>query len=102
MAQSVQPKKDKPVPKFTIEDGGSYKRRVATYDKEKRLFQYSDIEEPASYILKFPRGHSIRVRTHAEVERLVGDPEHIELVDLENGDVVGEIHRPLKKKESRE
>jgi hypothetical protein len=98
MAQSVQLKQDKPVPKFIIEEGGPYKRRVATYNKEKRLFDYSEVEEPSSYILKFPKGHSIRIRTRAEVERLVGDPEHIELVDLETSDVVGAIHRPLAKK----
>jgi hypothetical protein len=97
MAHSVLPKLDKPVPKFTIEDGGAYKRRVATYSKEKRLFNYGEIEEPSSFILKFPKGHSIRVRTRAEVERLVGDPENVELIDLETSDVVGVSHRPLKK-----
>jgi hypothetical protein len=99
MAQAVQLRTDKPVPKFLVEEGGPYKRRVATYNKEKRLFEYKEIEEPSSYILKFPKGHSIRVRTRAEVERLVGDPEHVELVDLETSDVVGAIHRPLKKGE---
>jgi len=97
MAQAVQLKNNQPVPKFTVEDGGPYKRRVASYNKEKRLFDYKEIEEPSSYILKFPKGHSIRVRTRAEVERLVGDPEHVELVDLETSDVVGVQHRPLKK-----
>jgi len=97
MAQSVQPKLDKPVPKFIVEDGGGYKRRVATYNKEKKLFEYTEIEEPSSYILRFPKGHSIRVRTRAELERLVGDPEHVELVDMETSDVVGVQHRPLKK-----
>ena len=57
MAQSVVQKQDKPVPKFTIEDGGPYKRRVATYNKEKRLFDYKEIEEESSYFLKFPKGH---------------------------------------------
>jgi len=97
MAQAVQTRVDKPVPKFIVEEGGAYKRRVATYSKEKRLFEYREIEEPSSFILKFPKGHSIRVRTRAEVERLVGDPEHVELIDLETSDVVGEVHRPLKK-----
>jgi hypothetical protein len=99
MAQSVLNKADRPVPKFTVEDGGGYKRRVATYNKEKKTFEYSTIDEPSSYLLKFPKGHSIRVRTRAELERLVGDPEHVELVDLETSDVVGAIHRPLKKGE---
>jgi hypothetical protein len=98
MAQAVQTRVDKPVPKFLVEEGGPYKRRVASYDKEKRLFKYSEIEEPSSFILKFPKGHSNRVRTRAEVERLVGDPEYVELVDLETSDVVGVIQKPLKKK----
>jgi len=98
MAQSVMQKVDKPVPKFTIEEGGPYKRRVATYDKEKRLFAYSEIEEPSSFILKFPKGHSIRIRTRAQVEKLVGDPEMVELIDLETSDVVGAVQRPLPKK----
>ena len=98
MAQAVQSRVDKPVPKFLVEEGGPYKRRVASYDKEKRLFKYSEIEEPSSFILKFPKGHSIRVRTRAEVERLVGDPEYVELIDLETSDVVGAVQRPLKKK----
>lgn len=96
MAQAVQTRVDKPVPKFTVEEGGPYKRRIATYSKEKRLFEYKEVEEDTSYILKFPKGHSIRVRTRAEVERLVGDPEHVELIDLETSDVVGVAHRPLK------
>jgi hypothetical protein len=96
--QAVNLKVDKPVPKFLVEDGGSYKRRIATYNKEKKTFEYSTIDEPSSYLLKFPKGHSIRVRTRAELERLVGDPEHVELVDLETSDVVGVQHRPLKKK----
>jgi hypothetical protein len=98
MAQAVQNRVDKPVPKFMVEEGGPYKRRVATYDKEKRLFKYTEIEEPTSFILRFPKGHSIRVRTRAEVERLVGDPEYVELIDLETSDVVGAVQRPLKKK----
>jgi hypothetical protein len=98
MAQAVQTRVDKPVPKFMVEDGGPYKRRVATYDKEKRLFKYTDIEEPTSFLLRFPKGHSIRVRTRAEVERLVGDPEYVELIDLETSDVVGVQQRPLPKK----
>lgn len=98
MAQAVQLKTDKPVPKFTVEEGGSYKRRVAEYDKVKRTFEYKEIEEPSSFILKFPKGHSIRVRTRAEVERLVGDPEYVELIDLETSDVVGAIQRPLPSK----
>jgi hypothetical protein len=98
MAQSVQTKVDKPVPKFVVEEGGPYKRRVASWNKEKKLFAYSEVEEPSSYLLKFPKGHSIRVRTRAEVERLVGDPDYVELVDLETSDVVGVQHRPLTKK----
>jgi hypothetical protein len=98
MAQSVQPKLDRPVPKFVVEDGGPYTRRVATYNKEKRTFEYSNIEEKSSYLLKFPKGHVIRVRTREELERLVGDPEHVEMVDLETSDVVGVQHRPLKVK----
>ncbi len=98
MAQSVQTKVDKPVPKFIVEEGGAYKRRVASWDKEKKLFSYKEVEEPTSYLLKFPKGHSIRVRTRAEVERLVGDPDYVELVDLETSDVVGVQHRPLAKK----
>jgi hypothetical protein len=97
MAQSVQPKLDKPVPKFIVEDGGPYTRRIATYDKEKKLFKYTEQKEESSYILKFPKGHSIRVRTRAELERLVGDPEYVELIDLETSDVVGAVQRPLTK-----
>ena len=98
MAQSVQLKQDKPVPKFVVEDGGPYKRRIASYNKEKKTFEYTTIDEPSSYILKFPKGHVIRVRTRAELERLVGDPENVELVDLETSDIVGVQHRPLKVK----
>lgn len=97
-SHSVVPKQDKPVPKFIIEDGGPYKRRIANWNKEHKLFEYREIEEPSSYILKFPKGHSIRIRTREQVEALVGDPENIDLIDLETSDIVGSIQRPLPKK----
>lgn len=101
MVQAVVQRQKNIVPKFTVEPGGPYIRNMATYNKEKKTFEYHQVEEKESFILKFPRGHSIRVRTMEQVKELVGDPEQVELVDLETSDVMGVQHVPLKSKKER-
>jgi hypothetical protein len=58
-------------------------------------FEEKIIEEDAGYMVYFPTGASIRVRTEKELERLgfMRDPE---LVDMESGDVVGVANTSLK------
>ena len=48
----------------------------------------TQVEVPYGYNVYFPAGHSIRVRTDAELKRL-GFDKPAELVDEETGDVVG-------------
>lgn len=46
------------------------------------------VEVPYGYAVYFPAGHSIRVRDHAELQRL-GFDHPAELIDADTGDVVG-------------
>jgi hypothetical protein len=51
-------------------------------------FETEVIKEEAGWMVYFPAGSSIRIRTQAEMERL-GFDKPPELVDMESGDVVG-------------
>ena len=51
------------------------------------LVKYTE-DEPAGWMVYFPNGSSVRIRTEAEMVRC-GFFEDPELVDMETGDVVG-------------
>jgi len=94
---AVQEKKPGVVPAFTVEEGGEYTIKRATFNKEKKTFEFGEHTHEQSYILKFPRGHSIRVFSMEEVKRIAGDPDYVELVDLDTSDVHGVTAIPIKK-----
>ena len=50
-------------------------------------FVYEEIEEPFGYMVYFPSGHSLRVRTTEELRRL-GFHKQAGLVDMETGEVI--------------
>ena len=58
-------------------------------------FKEKTTEEDAGYMVYFPTGASIRVRTEKELERL-GFTKAPELIDMESGDVVGQANLSLK------
>lgn len=62
---------------------GTVKREVTTYTKEKGL-QTKMVEEPAGYLVYFPRGHVIRLKNKEELRRygLDGRPPIINLEGL--------------------
>jgi len=84
-------------PAFTVSEGGPYTRRIATFNKEKKTFEYSDKQEETSFILTMARGHSIRVRTMEEVERIAGR-SGVKLVDLETGEDKGTVPLLVQKR----
>lgn len=58
-------------------------------------FVAKEVEEDAGYMVYFPTGASIRVRTEDELIRL-GFAKDPELVDMESGDIVGVANVSLK------
>lgn len=52
-------------------------------------FEYKTVKQDAGYMVYFPKGHSIRIRTEAELKRL-GFDRGAQLVDMETGEVVDE------------
>lgn len=71
-------------------------RRIETNPErgvgEKALFINEDyeVEVPYGYDVYFPRGHSIRIATEAELRRL-GYHNPADLIDMETGDSVGTV-----------
>ena len=59
-------------------------------DKGKPIggFENETVQEDAGWMVYFPTGSSIRIRTQGEMERL-GFDRPPELVDMDRGDVVG-------------
>jgi len=62
---------------------GKVKRAVTTFNKSKGL-QTKDVEEPFGYLVYFPRGHAIRVKSAAMLKHygLDGKPNIINLQGL--------------------
>lgn len=88
----------KVVPAFTVTElEGSRKRQFKVFDKEKKTFEDKEEDVEGGYRLTFPKGHSIVVDSMDEVRRLVGDPEQVELVNLETSDIHGVATIPVKK-----
>lgn len=87
------PARQRFVPAFMVQKlDGVIEREVIKFDtKGKKRVEL--VKEPAGYLVKFPsKGHSIRVRSDAELKRL-GFDQTIPLVDdgSDNDDVVGSI-----------
>lgn len=62
---------------------GTVRRPVHKYHKAKGLI-VSEVEEPAGYLVYFPRGHVIRIRTKAELRKykLNEEPQIVNLQGL--------------------
>ena len=88
-------------PRFETEDISAKKfiRVIANHDGKK--LNYTKQDDNCGYMVYFPQGHSIHVRSKAELRRLGFDCQ-ADLVDMENGDVVPtQVNTGLKEYVSR-
>lgn len=72
-----------------------YRRNMAT-----GMNEAYETEVPAGYMVYFPAGHSIRVGSVEELHRLGYDAPP-DLIDMDNGDVVGQAAVSLKQQVQR-
>lgn len=89
------PAKHRIRPAFTVQKlNGKIKQTVLSFDqKGKRTETVVDVD--AGYMVTLARGHSIRVLTDKEMQRL-GFDRNIPLIDFErDGEVVGELPNPV-------
>ena len=88
-----------PKPAFIVEElsGEVEVRKVerVKVDEKVTAFRYYSENEPAGYLVKFPKGHSIRVKDYAELERL-GFNGPVPVVNDE-GDEVGMLPNPVRR-----
>lgn len=76
-------------PAFTVEKlSGTVPHRVHIFDKENNRIKSKVVQEPAGYLVKFYKGHSIRCRDEAHLRQVGADMQLIPLVDDE-GEVKG-------------
>ena len=98
--QIAQPARQRIVPAFVVQElDGEVERELVPKDEKSGKLVRRSVKVPAGYMVSFPtKGHSIRVRTVADLERL-GFDKTIPLVDAEtdNDDVVGEIANNVRK-----
>lgn len=82
-------------PAFMVEKlEGKIEREIINFDaKGKKVM--NKVEVDAGYLVKFPKGHSIRVLDDAELRRL-GFDRTIPLID-DDGEQVGEIPNHIAK-----
>tara|TARA_Y100000310_G_C20647798_1_gene797624 strand:- start:352 stop:681 length:330 start_codon:yes stop_codon:yes gene_type:complete len=77
-------------PQYIVQKLDGKRKRTIASPTEKGGFDYNEIEEPAGYMVFFPSGSSIRVRTDDELKRL-GFDSPANLVDMESGEIVGSM-----------
>jgi len=76
-------------PAFTVEKlTGTLPHRVHIFDKVNNRIRSKVVQEPAGYLVKFYKGHSIRCRDDAHLRMIGADMQLIPLIDDE-GDVKG-------------
>ncbi len=75
------------VPIFTVEKlQGKVKRTVHLFDPKERKILSKVIEVDAGYLVKFPKGHSIRAYDEEHLKALGADLKYIPLVDENSGE----------------
>lgn len=76
-------------PAYTVEKlPGTRPHRVHIFDKEANRIKSKVIQEPAGYLVKFYKGHSIRCRDDAHLRMIGANMQLIPLLDDE-GEVKG-------------
>lgn len=77
-------------PRFQVEElEGEVEHEIIVKGENGELTK-KKVTEPAGYMVYFPSGGSIRVRTKEELERLEFH-KNPKLIDMESGDEVGEM-----------
>ena len=71
-------------PQYIVQKLEGKRKHTIASPSDKGGFDYKEIEEPAGYMVFFPSGSSIRVRTDDELKRL-GFDSPANLVDMESG-----------------
>lgn len=97
-AQVAAPQVPKHVPAFVVHELQG-KRKVTKYRRnpETKTTESYQVEEPAGYMVSFPKGHSIRVRNLDELKRLGFDPSNtVPLLD-EEGEVRATIPNHIRR-----
>jgi hypothetical protein len=77
-------------PQYIVQKLDGKRKRTVASPAKKGGFDYKEVEEPAGYMVFFPSGSSIRIRTDDELKRL-GFDSPANLVDMESGEVVGSM-----------
>lgn len=76
-------------PAFTVEKlAGTLPHRVHIFDKTTNRIKSKVVQEPAGYLVKFYKGHSIRCRNDEHLRQIGADLQLIPLIDDE-GEVKG-------------
>lgn len=76
-------------PAFTVQKLPGTKKMPIIFFDEKGKKYTKEVEEDAGFLVTLSKGHSVRIRTEADLRRL-GLDKTIPLIDNE-GDVVGEM-----------
>lgn len=77
-------------PQYIVQKLNGKRKHTIASPAKKGGFDYKEVEEPAGYMVFFPSGSSIRVRTDDELKRL-GFDSPANLVDMESGEIVGSM-----------
>lgn len=78
------PTQQKIRPAFTVERlSGTVAHRVHIFDKETNRIKSKVVQEPAGFLVKFYKGHSIRCRDEAHLRRVGAGLSLIPLIDDE-------------------
>jgi hypothetical protein len=86
---AAMPNTQKVRPMFTVEKlQGTVKHRIHVFDKEKNKIMSKVVDEPAGYLVRFYKGHSIRCRDEAHLKRVGANMQLIPLLDDE-GEIKG-------------
>lgn len=79
-------------PAFTVEKlEGTVSHTKHIFDKKDNKIKSKVVDEPAGFLVTFAKGHSIRCKDKAHLEKIGAGLTMIPLVDTQSGDVKGAI-----------
>lgn len=81
-----------PRPAFTVQKlQGEVQHRIHAFDKKTNKIVSKLVARPAGYLVKFMRGHSIRVWDEAHLKAIGAGMRMVPLIDPSTGDVKGAV-----------
>lgn len=79
-------------PAFTVKRlTGEVDHTVHIFDKKENRIKSKVIKEPAGFLVKFMKGHSIRCKDEEHLRRIGAGTTFIPLVDTEDDSIVGSM-----------